>query len=315
MGTMAQGKEGAIMKGKWQEVVRLAFKGRRFEDHALDLTALGELSQYQKMVAETAKVIWRNSHPDRRLPKGFQDQIRLCLRKIEDGSVETPLEVFVEEPEQKGLFELEPPVINKAIDLTRQVLQAVAMDRPLPRNFPKSLVPEYERFGQGLAEDETIELIISNKEPVRITRLSRSRLAAFVESSHEGHVDITGEVLEADIRRGHFQIWLDEKKCVTVMFSPEQEDEVTKALRDHQTLRLQVKGQGEFSAEGKLVRITQVEELRLQPLGEVPYDATARPIEEVLEELAAEIPREAWDSLPLDLTDNLDHYLYGTPKQ
>ena len=45
------------------------------------------------------------------------------------------------------------------------------------------------------------------------------------------------------------------------------------------------------------------------------YDKSARPIEDVLEELAREIPREEWDKLPNDLCDNLDYYLYGVSKQ
>jgi hypothetical protein len=64
-----------------------------------------------------------------------------------------------------------------------------------------------------------------------------------------------------------------------------------------------------------VLRVTQVEELKLQPLGETPYDDSARPIEDVLTELAGEVPQEDWNRLPPDLTDNLDHYLYGTPKR
>ena len=41
----------------------------------------------------------------------------------------------------------------------------------------------------------------------------------------------------------------------------------------------------------------------------------ARPIEELLSELAKEIPQEEWDRLPDDLNENLDHYLYGGPKK
>lgn len=41
----------------------------------------------------------------------------------------------------------------------------------------------------------------------------------------------------------------------------------------------------------------------------------ARPIEDIAAELAAEVPAQEWDRLPADLTDNLDHYLYGTPKR
>jgi hypothetical protein len=44
-------------------------------------------------------------------------------------------------------------------------------------------------------------------------------------------------------------------------------------------------------------------------------EEVARPIEEVLRELAKEIPQEEWDKLPEDLNENLDHYLYGVPKK
>lgn len=306
------------MSGHWKEVVKLAFKGQRFEGHALDLNALGELSQFQKMVAETAKALWRAAHLDqKRLPNRFEERTRLCLRRIEEGSAVAPLEVFLEEPEQKELFEPEPTEIDEAIALLHEVFQAAERDRPLPEKLSKSLIPGYQQWGQGLAEDESIELMAAGngKEPARVTPQSRSRLAAFAEAAHEDHVDITGEVLEADIRRGHFQTWLDEKTYVTVDFSPEQEVQVTSALRDHRTLRLQVIGRGEVSPQGTVLRVTQVEELKLLPLGETPYDEGARPIEDVLTELAAEVPQEDWRKLPPDLTDNLDHYLYGTPKR
>jgi len=302
------------MAGQWKEVVKLAFRGQRFEDHALDLEAVGELGQFQKLVGETAKALWRAANPNRqRLPRGFQERTRLCLRKIEPGSAVAPLEVFIEQPEQGQLFQPEPTEIEGAIALAHEVLRAAETDQPLPESFPRSLVSEYERWGQSLGQDEAIEVITVGGQPARVTSSSRSRLAALIEASHEDRVDVTGEVLEADVRQGRFQIWLDDGTGVTVTFSPEQEGEVTGALRDHRTRRLRVVGRGEFSAEGRLLRIADVEELQLQPVGEVPYDATARPIEEVLAELAGEIPQEDWDRLPPDLTDNLDHYLYGTP--
>ncbi len=133
--------------------------------------------------------------------------------------------------------------------------------------------------------------------------------------SHEDRVDILGEVFEADVRRGRFQMWREENVSVTVFFSPEQEDEVTGALREHRTLRLQVVGRGEFSPQGELLRVSMVEKLHLLPLGDVSHDPAARPIEDELAELADGIPEEDWNRLPADLSDNLDHYLYGTPKQ
>jgi predicted DNA-binding antitoxin AbrB/MazE fold protein len=40
-----------------------------------------------------------------------------------------------------------------------------------------------------------------------------------------------------------------------------------------------------------------------------------RTIEEELMRIAAQVPKEEWDRLPQDLTDNLDHHLYGTEKK
>lgn len=46
-----------------------------------------------------------------------------------------------------------------------------------------------------------------------------------------------------------------------------------------------------------------------------PVQKETRQIEEVLAELAASIPQEEWEKFPPDFTDQLDHYIYGTPKR
>jgi hypothetical protein len=40
-----------------------------------------------------------------------------------------------------------------------------------------------------------------------------------------------------------------------------------------------------------------------------------RPIWEVVDEINAALPADTWDSVPADGSINLDHYLYGAPKQ
>ena len=303
------------MAGQWKEVVRLRFKGERFRDHALDLSALSELSQFQKMVAETAKELWRASNPDRdRLPRRFEERTRLCLRKIEEGSAATPLEVYVEQ-EQGVLWEPEPTEVKEAVELAYEVFQAVERDSPLPERFPKGLLPGYFNLGQSLAEDEEVEIQPTGKPSARVTSKHRERLATYSEVPHEDYIDSTGEVLEADVKQRHFQLWIDDKHHVSVNFSESQEAEVTTALKEHKALRMQVKGRGEVSPQGKLLRIKQVDELRIHPVGQVPFDRSVRPIEEVLAALASEVPQAEWNKLPNDLTDHLDHYLYGTPKR
>jgi hypothetical protein len=40
-----------------------------------------------------------------------------------------------------------------------------------------------------------------------------------------------------------------------------------------------------------------------------------RSIEEEICAIAAGVPQDEWAQLPADLSDQLDHYLYGTPKR
>lgn len=304
------------MSGRWKTIAKLAFRGTRFQDHALDVGALRELTQFQRIVEETAKTLWRNANPDReRLPKRFEERVRLFLRTIEEGSAVTPMDVFIDEPDQLGLFAAEPPELSDALDLARQVFESLETDQPLPGRFPRSLIAEYSRFGEGLADDESIEIAVPAKKPARLTQASRGRLLRLAEQPHEADIDVTGEVLEADVRQGRFQLWLDQKTSVTVQFSPEQEELVTTALRDHRSSRLRITGRAEFVPPGRPSRITAVGTLGLQPSGHHPLDPTARPIEEILAQLAAEVPDSAWNRLPSDLSDNLDHYIYGTPKR
>ncbi|MBW2610077.1 MAG: hypothetical protein JRC68_07010 [Deltaproteobacteria bacterium] len=303
------------MAGKWKEVVRLSFKGERFRDHALDLQALSELSQFQKMVAETAKTLWRAANPKReRLPSHFEQRVRLCLRRIEEGSAAAPLEVFIEEQDQTSLWEAEPVEINEAVELAHEVFEALESNASLPEKFPRALLPEYAKWGQSLGDGEIVEMQVSEKKPAYLTLSNRQKLEKIVEAPHEDQVEISGEVFEADVRKGRFQLWSGEDTAVSVAFTPEQEAQVTTALKEHKTAQMFVKGSGEYSPQGKLIRVLQVDELKLTT-SETAYNKLARPIEDLLNELAKEIPQEEWDQLPIDLNDNLDHYLYGAPKQ
>jgi hypothetical protein len=305
-----------VMNGRWKKVVELKFDGERFRDKALDLSALTELSQFQKLVGETAKALWRAANPEReRLPKNFDDRTRLCLREVKEGSAVAPLEVWIEEPDRPDLFESEPKEVTEAIELAKRVFTSVDRDETLPNDLPKWLVPHYAKFGKELAEREAIEVIVPRGEKAIVTPASRARLEAFVEPTYEAFLDVTGEVLEADVRQKRFQIWLDDRSSITVPFSEDQEAQVTCALRDHRILRMRVIGQGRFNAVGKPESVVSVEKINILQIGEIPYDSTARPIEDVLAELAAEVPEGEWDKLPSDLTDNLDHYLYGVPKR
>ncbi len=60
--------------------------------------------------------------------------------------------------------------------------------------------------------------------------------------------------------------------------------------------------------EGAEVRV----ELASPATGE--FDPSAPAIEDQLRAIWADVPKEELDRLPPDLTEHLDHYIYGTPK-
>ena len=60
--------------------------------------------------------------------------------------------------------------------------------------------------------------------------------------------------------------------------------------------------------EGAEVRV------ELATAGKEDFDPNAPPIEEKLRAIMADVPQEEWDRLPADLSEHLDHYIYGTPK-
>ncbi|HEY0431761.1 MAG TPA: hypothetical protein VGC61_08070 [Pyrinomonadaceae bacterium] len=43
--------------------------------------------------------------------------------------------------------------------------------------------------------------------------------------------------------------------------------------------------------------------------------ADRRPVWDVVEEINAGLPADTWENVPIDGSINLDHYLYGAPKQ
>jgi hypothetical protein len=52
-----------------------------------------------------------------------------------------------------------------------------------------------------------------------------------------------------------------------------------------------------------------------EPAEGEPDTQQPTPIEELLQERGRRVPESEWDKLPPDLTDHLDHYIYGTPKE
>ena len=62
----------------------------------------------------------------------------------------------------------------------------------------------------------------------------------------------------------------------------------------------------------KLKTLTKCETLTLVVAG---IGVDRKPIWEIVEEVNAGLPADTWDDVSTDGSINLDHYLYGAPKQ
>jgi hypothetical protein len=62
---------------------------------------------------------------------------------------------------------------------------------------------------------------------------------------------------------------------------------------------------------GRRLRLTV---LPGEPEG-LPEKRDTLSLEEKIAQIVAEVPEEEWAKLPPDLGDQLDHYVYGTPKR
>jgi len=304
------------MSGKWVEVVRLRFVGDRFRDHGLDVRALSELIKFQHMIEATAEELWKAANGRVRLPSGFGERTRLWLREIRPGSAIAPLEANLGELTGQ-LLESEPKDAADAVGLVHEVYDALRNDRALPDRLPKHMVADYAKLGGDLEPGESIEIQSPNRQAVVCGLAERQTLSALIEKGYEDTSTVEGRVLEADVRQMRFQLWKDDGAAVSIAFSKQQEADVTTALKEHESVRVRASGRGEFSFEGRPLRLIVLEDLRiLHPVEPDQPDLFALagpPVEDELDRLASEVPLSVWSKLPIDLSERHDHYIYGTP--
>jgi hypothetical protein len=297
-----------------QELTTLSFVGPRFEDHGLELDMLSELIAYKRLVLETAKELWRRKHPDReRLTKGYEERWEIKFYGLQPGSTAVPLMRTVDQPD--GQLALVPifDELDEAAEAIESAVEAAGADRPLPKDFPKNVIPLFAEFGKGLRPgEEILAKARTRTRPARYTFEARTRLAGWQDRTYEDVVDLVGEVRRADLDGCRFALRTDDDRKIEALFPPDQEAVVTEALREHRSRRLRLQGLGEFStADRVLRRVVRIDNLVVLPPGGEEFDRTARPIWEVISEMGSEISDEEWSHVPSDLSRNFHDHLYG----
>jgi hypothetical protein len=304
------------MRTKWIEVLTLRFEGDRFADNAIDIDTFAGLTKLQGLLSELARHAWKEQHPDRaRAPRGFEGQLRLCIRQIRKGSVALPLLLRAPEADTQDLFEDVDTVLHQAAGIMSETLHAAEKGGRLPDRFPRSLVPSLIDWADLRDDTEVIRIDVPRRKTVKYTLSIRNRLEGMVSQPRQEAVQLSGEVFEADVRVGRFQIALPDATKVTAEFEPGQEEIVTSALKEHKVRKVAIKGTGQYSPAGMLSKVVAITELRLESVPSQTPRAQLSELWRDLDRLSSEVPDEEWRKLPTDLSLNVDHYLYGHKKK
>jgi hypothetical protein len=288
----------------------LRFDGERFANHALDVDCVGELTEYKRLVMACAKELWRRTHREyERLPKNFEERLALQFTEVLPGSAIVNLKRVSMQHQAALEFDDEFDAAARLID---DAIAAAADGALMPVELPRNVIPLFREFGRTLRESETLFVQSRHRAvPAAYNAEARHRLAEWTEATYEDTVDIVGEVSMANVRGGGFELVIASSNTpIRGKFSDQQEGIVLGALQSHSTLRLRVRGTGEFLREdGQLRKLIRIDDVSTAV--EPEFVDNVKPIWETVAAIGSSLPDSAWENVPDDLAQRLDHYLYS----
>jgi len=252
----------------------LHFRGGRFDaDPGMPVEALGELVAYRDLVTEVARLVFLIRNPDRqRVPRGFTDRLSLRLRQVGEGS-SVPL---LERPSVEGLLPIDDE-FDTARDLISDAIQAADSGQATPEGFPSDALVHFNRLGQGLQDDESIELRAPNAASgPRYTQQVRKALLQG-RSNYQRDATILGWVTELDAERMRFHLRRVDGSIVPAPVDVVTFEEVKEALAPSgEGPQVSVRGVGVFDRTSEqLVRFDSVHELMAEDTEESVQELVA----------------------------------------
>lgn len=240
--------------------VSLHLHGPRFDaGPGMPVEVLAELVAYRDLVAEVARHLFLQGNPARqRVPKGFTDSFSLRLRRIEEGSAAPVLERV----RPVGTLVATPDAFDSARDLISEAVAAAANGGPTPRAFPREAIVHFNRFGQGLSDEESIELRAPDAA-VGARYNQRIRRVLLAERSYyQRDAERTGWVTEIDADKMRFHLRLSEGSSVPVPMDDVMFDDVKAALRPSGVgPQVLIGGVGVFDKSDRLVRFDSLHQV------------------------------------------------------
>lgn len=251
--------------------------GARFEDHAIPLELLKDLSVLEEFIVEVAKAEFLKDHPERqRTPRGFTEGVTLKLATVQEGSA-MPVIVFSVATATTSLFPPDAQIyFERGRDAIVCAIAAAQKSQSVVDILPEKTLGYFDRLGRGLRGNEFIEFPVPNQpEPARLSRETRRRLVLASSTVKEltDEVTVRGTIPEADQDDMTFELQLFDGHKIKAPLPAEHHEIIIKAFNGYQAgQRVAIKGVGRFNRSEKLLAIETVE--HVTPLD--PLDVPAR---------------------------------------
>lgn len=156
-----------------------ALSGGRFEVEGFPLDAMGELANYQRLLFAVAKELWHRKHPDRKaVPKHFEDQFRLGLKVVHEGSA---VPVAIRPPELDILGQ--PDLLTESKEFINAAFEQVVQSFELPSGLSDSTISAFKAVARDLSATESYRFRDGTPEQVIYNTGHRRRLLERLEDA------------------------------------------------------------------------------------------------------------------------------------
>lgn len=259
--------------------------GKRFQNHAIPLDVLKDLTHLESFLIEVAKWKYLQENPERkRVPHGFMDGVSLKMTAIEDGSAMPCLEFEYEQDNdlQRPLPVPDMPKSGKIIyfeqarDAIINAIDAPSKDKDPTTFLPKNLLCYFDPIGRSLRDDESMEFDPENPaRPARLDKTTRRKLVLVSSKANEFTEEVTlrGSIPEADQEKMTFELQVIGGPRVKAIIEPQYLQTVLEAFNGYkENVKVLLKGVARFNRYERIDRIESVEQITILE----PNDVGAR---------------------------------------
>lgn len=240
---------------------------------------------------------------------GFDEKTCLVLHKPDQN--ESSISISIRSDENEHNANLTKLALKDALHQVYSTYCAASQDKPIPSQLPAEHLARLVNLGDKLPPKVDIAIKLPETESTTVTAAVRKSLQKQLSYSTRSNVEFVGQIFAVNVKAKTFEMINTENDVlVQVPYTDNQEDSVTHALREHDSIVVRVGAVGTFDKKGNVNKVHQMNTLELMPIGR-PIHNKEFSFEECAEELMKNIPEDELARLPPDLSERHDDYITG----